>query len=571
MAEKNDAPPADGAQPTDDIPATDDASAHGAQPTPPQHGTPPHGAPGTNRFFTWMRGLAIVRQNGWIGGVCGGVAARLGIDPIIVRGIAVVVVILGGPALLLYAAAWLLLPDSSDDIHLERLIRGHFEPAVVAIAAIALLTLLPVTQGIWWAGSQFWGEPFWPASVGRTLWTLLVIGAIIAVVIWAARTNRFSSRADVPGGQTAGSQTAAGQPAGGQTAGGTDARTASAHPSSPGFVAQNTASPTAPTAPTAPTPPAASSSPEELEAWKRSQAEWKTEHDVWRAKQAADERAVRAQRSAELRAQAREMAAHADEARRRRRMANPRTSGAYVGITIGVAILAGAISAAIAAGSTSQGNADASAYAVTIGFAVATLAVGLSIMLAGVLRRRSGFLTFVSIVLIVISVATALPPRGRDLVLGYASHNQVSNARVYMPVGAYSVYLDPGMDEYHGTHVIDIDQTVGGVQVTIVRGLTVRVDATQQNNRGSLTATTLTGTESTSQLPERTGLPDGELRSSITYGSAKTPDVIVRISQWVGSVNVTYDTSRSDQSEPTQKSTPSPTAPATPSTAAPTP
>ncbi|HWU58762.1 MAG TPA: hypothetical protein VN045_08585, partial [Microbacteriaceae bacterium] len=145
------------------------------------------------------------------------------------------------------------------------------------------------------------------------------------------------------------------------------------------------------------------------------------------------------------------------------------------------------------------------------------------------------------------------------------------NASIYMPVGAYSLYLDPRTDTSRGTHVVDIDQTIGGVQVTIVRGLTVRVDATQQNNRGSLTATTLTGTESTSQLPERTGLPDGELRSSITYGSAKTPDVIVRISQWVGSVNVTYDTSRTDQSESTQKSTSSPTASATPSTAVPTP
>lgn len=535
MAEKNDAPPTDT--------------------TSPQ--SPPRGAPGANRFFTWMRSLAIVRQNGWIGGVCGGVAARFGIDPIIVRGIAVVVVILGGPALLLYAAAWLLLPDSSDDIHLERLISGHFEPAVVAIAAIALLTLLPVTQGIWWAGSQFWGEPFWPASVGRTLWTLLVIGAIIAVVIWAARTNRFSSRADAPSGVPA-------DVPGGQPAGGADARTASAHPSSPGFVAQNTASPTAPTAQTPPT--SASSSPEDLEAWKRRQTEWKAEHEAWQVKQ-ADERAVRAQRSAELRTQARAMAAQADEARRRRRLANPRTSAAYVGITIGIAILAGAISAAVAAGVTSQGNTDASAYAVTIGFAVATLAVGLSIVLAGILRRRSGFLTFVSIVLIVVSVATALPPRGRDLVLGYASHNQVSDARIYMPIGAYSVYLDPNMDDFHGTHVINIDQTIGGIAVTIVRGLTVRVDATQQNNQGSMTATTLTGTESTSQRPERNWLPDGELRSSITYGSAKTPDVIVRISQWVGSVSVTYDTSRADQ----DTSTPSPTTPTTSSTTVPAP
>lgn len=534
MAEQNDAPPTDNTPP--------------AGATPPQG--PPPGAPGANRFFAWMRSLAIVRQNGWIGGVCGGVAARFGIDPIIVRGIAVVVVILGGPALLLYAAAWLLLPDSSDDIHLERLIRGHFEPAVVAIAAIALLTLLPVTQGIWWAGSQFWGEPFWPASVGRTLWTLLVIGAIIAVIIWAARTNRFSSRSDVPGAQTAGAQ----------TAGETDARTASAHPSSPGFVAANTASPTAPT------PPPAAASPEDLEAWKRSQADWKAQHDAWLAKQ-ADERAVRAQRSAELRAQARAMAAQADEARRQRRLANPRTSAAYVGITIGIAILAGAICAAVAAGVPGQGETDASAYAVTIGFAVATLTVGLAIVLAGILRRRSGFLTFISIVLIIVSVATALPPRGRDLVLGYASHNQVSDTRVYMPIGAYSVYLDPSTEDGRGTRVINIEQTIGGVTVTVVRGLTVRVDATQQNNRGSMTATTLTGDESTSQQPERNWLPGGRLRSSITYGSAQVPDVVVRISQWVGSVSVTYDTSRAVQGT----STPSPTAPTTSSTTVPTP
>jgi hypothetical protein len=82
-----------------------------------------------------------------------------------------------------------------------------------------------------------------------------------------------------------------------------------------------------------------------------------------------------------------------------------------------------------------------------------------------------------------------------------------------------------------------------------------------------MTATTLTGDESTSQQPERNWLPGGRLRSSITYGSAQVPDVVVRISQWVGSVSVTYDTSRAVQGT----STPSPTAPTTSSTTVPTP
>ena len=93
-----------------------------------------------------MRGLRIPRQPGWIGGVCAGIAARLGIDPIIVRGIVVVIAVLGGPALLLYAAAWLLLPDSYDRIHLQEAIRGNFDKAH---AGIGVMFLLYTGWGMW--------------------------------------------------------------------------------------------------------------------------------------------------------------------------------------------------------------------------------------------------------------------------------------------------------------------------------------------------------------------------------------------------------------------------------------
>ena len=103
--------------------------------------TPPVGTPGNpygghatgfsgrgTRFFDWMRGLGVVRSDGWLGGVCAGIAYRLGIDPLIVRGIVVVAGILGVPVLLLYAAAWALLPDRDGRIHLQRLFEGEFEP-----------------------------------------------------------------------------------------------------------------------------------------------------------------------------------------------------------------------------------------------------------------------------------------------------------------------------------------------------------------------------------------------------------------------------------------------------------
>src|SRR5690554_7739636 len=87
----------------------------------------PAGPPPSHPFFQWMRGLGITREPGWLGGVAAGLGTRLGIDPILVRGILVVVALLGAPALLLYAAAWLLLPDLEGRIHLERLIPGHFD------------------------------------------------------------------------------------------------------------------------------------------------------------------------------------------------------------------------------------------------------------------------------------------------------------------------------------------------------------------------------------------------------------------------------------------------------------
>src|SRR3954449_1630889 len=48
-----------------------------------------------------------------LGGVCGGLGAYLGVDPIIVRVAAVVLAFFGGAGILFYLAAWLLVP--SDD------------------------------------------------------------------------------------------------------------------------------------------------------------------------------------------------------------------------------------------------------------------------------------------------------------------------------------------------------------------------------------------------------------------------------------------------------------------------
>ncbi|GMA95119.1 hypothetical protein GCM10025881_19430 [Pseudolysinimonas kribbensis] len=155
-------------------------------------------APRDPRFFAWIRTLGLVRRTGWLGGVCAAIADRTRLDPILVRGIVVVLAVLGAPIVLLYAAAWFLLPDEKGAIHALTLARGRVESAVVAIAGLTLLSFLPLTQGFWWAGAAYWGEPDFGASAGRILWTLLVIAVGIVVIVWLARRAEHPDIRSVP-------------------------------------------------------------------------------------------------------------------------------------------------------------------------------------------------------------------------------------------------------------------------------------------------------------------------------------------------------------------------------------
>ncbi|WP_028279639.1 PspC domain-containing protein, partial [Arthrobacter sp. H5] len=81
----------------------------------------------SNGFFTWIRGLGISRGGDrWIGGVATGISARTGLDPILVRGIFVVLAVFGGIGLLLYGMAWALLPEPDGRIHIESAGRGSW-------------------------------------------------------------------------------------------------------------------------------------------------------------------------------------------------------------------------------------------------------------------------------------------------------------------------------------------------------------------------------------------------------------------------------------------------------------
>ncbi|MFP7834530.1 PspC domain-containing protein [Marisediminicola sp. LYQ134] len=378
--------------------ATDTPGDSTTETPPPAPDTPP--LAGTNRFFDWMRGLDLPRRPGWIGGVCAGIAERLGIDPIIVRGIVVVLAVLGGPALLLYAAAWLLLPDGSDKIHLEQVFRGRIESPIAGIGTLLLLSMLPVSQGFWAIGSVWQGEPYWGDSFGRALWTIVVLGLIVTLIVLVAR--RSSSQPGNAPGWPDGTYSAPhdGPAAATPTSGAEASFATSAAAGTAGGAAAGTApTTTAGTPPTAPPAPPRDASAEEFAAWREHQALFAAQNDAFRRQQQAERHAASQAAQARARAERAERAA-VERAENARTRSNPLFSF----VVIGLSLIAGGLSfIAVRAGSDT-----ASAVLPALSVTLAVLAVG--IIINGVIGKRSGGASGVAIVVLTSLIITGLVP-----------------------------------------------------------------------------------------------------------------------------------------------------------------
>lgn len=99
-------------------------------------------ASGLDRFFSALRRSPLTRSpNGSVAGVCTGVADHFGVSLKAVR-IATVLLAFIGPAIPLYLLAWLMLPDRTGSIHLERAIRQG-RAASIALLVATVLAVLP--------------------------------------------------------------------------------------------------------------------------------------------------------------------------------------------------------------------------------------------------------------------------------------------------------------------------------------------------------------------------------------------------------------------------------------------
>ncbi|MBD8061535.1 PspC domain-containing protein [Oceanitalea stevensii] len=141
-------------------------NGHSAPHTPPAPPSPP-----SVGFFDSVRRLGIWRSTDrWAGGVAAGIGRRYGLDPLLVRGLFVVVTLFGGLGLVLYGLAWALLPEETDGrIHLEEAVRGRFD---IALAGAAAVLVIGLSRPVFWWGAAWWSAP----------WVLAVVAVVVLVI-----------------------------------------------------------------------------------------------------------------------------------------------------------------------------------------------------------------------------------------------------------------------------------------------------------------------------------------------------------------------------------------------------
>lgn len=450
-----------------------------APPPPADHDTSGVGTPGprtpqgADRFLLWVAGLGVARSDGWLGGVSAGIAARLRIDPLIVRGVLVVAALFGLPVIFLYALAWALLPDLDGRVHARDLLRQNYQPVQLGILGMAIVGLIPtapLTGRLFGFGYESWSA----LALFGWIVGLVVVGGLLFLIVRAASRTPGASASDLPMASADPTAPDASAPLGGSgTAEGADATsdaTASTDATPSGFDPARASSAAAavgevPPAPPAPLP-AGVQDPADVAAWRAQHTAWKEQDQAWRRRQQDAERAAREQLRRERQASAAVFALEAAERRRIRRASNPRAGFAIVASVIGLAIVTGAV-----VGLWSGGDAASGA----LGLLSAALVLALGMIVAGVFRRRSGFLAFAT----VLTLAGGLVAGGfsafQDVSFGWASISNNQAAHVRQPFGDLSISLN---QHDSAPRPIVVDKGSGSTWISVDPGVQLQLRAT---------------------------------------------------------------------------------------------
>jgi len=131
-----------------------------------------------------------------IGGVAGGIARWLDIDPVLVRVLAVVLAMFGGSGLVLYLIGWLFLPSDSSPESPAQSVLGKSKFVLVLAAAALVVLVLNVMGGMFTGGLPILGTVRLGLLAAGPFVMLVVLGLLLLGVLWLLRGGRAPQPAD---------------------------------------------------------------------------------------------------------------------------------------------------------------------------------------------------------------------------------------------------------------------------------------------------------------------------------------------------------------------------------------
>jgi phage shock protein C len=156
-------PPSEPAPEPEPAPTPDPAAEPTVEITPP--------AP------TRARRLERSREDRVIAGVCGGLGEYFGVDAVLIRIAALVLVFAGGAGILLYAIGWIAMPEAPEPGTPEAAAAARGAPAAERTSSAVALGLAFVAFGAFFLIDEVWSDflswkYIWPIA-------LIAVGAIV--------------------------------------------------------------------------------------------------------------------------------------------------------------------------------------------------------------------------------------------------------------------------------------------------------------------------------------------------------------------------------------------------------
>jgi len=126
--------------------------------------------------------LARSRDDRVIAGVCGGLARYLGIDAVLVRIAALLLIFAGGVGLVLYVIGWIAMPEEPGDNDLAEGDAALTENELERRRGAAIFGILFIVLGIFFLLNEVWPDLSW-----QYVWPVALIAVGLAIVLRGRR------------------------------------------------------------------------------------------------------------------------------------------------------------------------------------------------------------------------------------------------------------------------------------------------------------------------------------------------------------------------------------------------